>query len=206
MSPALLILAGYLVGSVPTSHWVGRWVYGVELREKGSGNLGATNTFRVLGPKAAVPVLCVDVAKGWLPAALFPAWDGSPGAEWAVAYGAAAILGHAFSFWVGFKGGKGVATGAGVFLALAPWALLLSFLLWVGGVLATRTVSVGSLLAAVTLPVWVVVAPGGDEPGTVAFALCLSLFVVWAHRKNVHRLIRGEEPRFGVSTGKVESV
>ena len=120
MSPYALVLLAYVVGATPTSFWVGRYGYGVDLREMGSGNLGATNTFRVLGGKAALPVMVVDIAKGWLPVFLFPQVDGSAAWTWALAYGAAAIVGHVFSFWVGFRGGKGVATSGGVFLALAP--------------------------------------------------------------------------------------
>ena len=115
-----LLLAAYLIGAVPTSYLIGRMARGIDLREHGSGNLGATNAFRVLGWRLALPVLLIDVFKGWFPAFVFPRLDGA-GWEWALAYGAAAILGHVFSVYVNFKGGKGVATGAGVFLALAPF-------------------------------------------------------------------------------------
>lgn len=197
MNPVLLTLVAYLVGATPTSYWVGKRVYGVDLRTVGSGNLGATNTYRTFGLGAAAPVMVIDVLKGWAPVALFPLLhDGSAG-PWAVAYGAAAILGHVFSFWVGFRGGKGVATSTGVFLALAPWAVAVGLAIWLAAVLATRYVSLGSVLAAAALPASVALTPhrGGGE--VIAFAAALALFVIWAHRANLGRLMRGEENRMG---------
>lgn len=195
MAPALLILLAYLLGSVPTSQWVARAVYGVDLRREGSGNLGATNTYRVLGKRAAAPVLVVDVLKGWVPVALFPALDGSQEAAWALGYGGAAVVGHVFSFWVDFRGGKGVATASGVFLALAPWAVVAGAAVWAGVVTATRLVSLGSVLAALTLPVAVYLTPHEGGPAAPLFALALALFVVWTHRSNIRRLREGKEPR-----------
>ncbi len=194
MTWALLFLA-YLLGATPTSYLAGRLVYGIDLREHGSGNLGATNVFRVLGWKAAVPVGLVDIAKGWLPTALFPGWDAAAGQEWALAYGAAAIVGHVFSVYVKFRGGKGVATSAGVFIALAPWAVLAGLVAWLAAVAMTRIVSLGSLLAAATLPVAVFLT--GEPASTLWLAIGLALFVFYAHRSNIGRLIRGEENRFG---------
>ena len=200
MNPLLLLVVAYLLGAIPTSFWVARAVYGIDLRHEGSGNLGATNTFRVLGWKAALPVMLVDVAKGWLPAWLFPALDGARW-EWALAYGAAAILGHVFSVWVRFRGGKGVATSAGVFLALAPWAVLAGFAVWLAVVLTTRIVSLGSILAALTVPVAVLLTPHQGGDALLAFTVALALFVLWAHRANVVRLLRGQEHRFGRRPG-----
>jgi acyl phosphate:glycerol-3-phosphate acyltransferase len=193
MSWALLVVA-YVVGAIPTSHLAGR-LRGVDLRRQGSGNLGATNAFRVLGWRAALPVVVVDMAKGWVPTALFPLWAGTGSLEWALAYGALAIVGHVFSVFVGFKGGKGVATSAGVFLALAPWAVLIGFVVWGISVVLTRIVSVGSILAALVLPFAVFAT---NAPRTVFWlALALSLFVIYAHRENIRRLARGEENRLG---------
>ncbi len=191
---AFLILA-YLLGATPTSYLVARAVFGIDLREHGSGNLGATNVFRVLGWKAAVPVGLFDVAKGWIPVALFPRWDGSSVPEWALAYGAAAIVGHVFSIYVKFKGGKGVATSAGVFTALAPWATLVGLVVWLVTVSLTRIVSLGSLLAAVALPIAVYLT--GEPRVELWLASGLALFVIYAHRSNIARLLRGEENRFG---------
>ncbi|MEQ9570271.1 MAG: glycerol-3-phosphate 1-O-acyltransferase PlsY [Longimicrobiales bacterium] len=196
MNPWLLLVLAYLLGSVPTSWWVGRAVYGVDLRQEGSGNLGATNTFRVLGWRAALPVVLFDVFKGWLPAALFAGWAGGLDFGWVMAFGAAAIAGHVFSVFSRFRGGKGVATSAGVFLALAPVAVGVCLALFVGLVTATRIVSVGSLAAAVALPILVAFTPHQGGDALLAFSAALAAFVIWAHRANVGRLLRGEENRF----------
>jgi glycerol-3-phosphate acyltransferase PlsY len=194
VSLALLALA-YLVGSIPTSFIVGKYFYGIDLRDHGSGNLGATNTFRVLGAKAALPVVLVDVGKGYLPVAAFPAWSGA-GFGWTLAWGAAAIAGHMFSVWVGFRGGKGMATSAGVLLGLAPAAVLSCFVLWVVLVLATGYVSVASIGAALALPPLLAVTPHEGGSGLVWFSAGLAAVVTWAHRANIRRLARGEENRF----------
>ncbi len=213
LAGALLVVAAYVVGATPTSHWVGKGIHGVDLRTKGSGNLGATNVFRVLGWKWAVPVMVVDVLKGWVPTALFP-WlllelaASTPGAPllidpwaWAPAFGAAAIVGHVWSFWVGFRGGKGVATSAGVFVALAPGAVLVAFGVWVAVVALTRYVSLGSILAALVLPVGVLFLPHRGGAVLPYFTVALAFFVIWAHRSNIGRLRRGEERRIGGGKG-----
>jgi acyl phosphate:glycerol-3-phosphate acyltransferase len=194
--PYLFLLVAYAIGATPTSYWVGRAFYGVDLRESGSGNLGATNTFRVLGWKAAVPVVAVDMAKGWFPAWYLTQVNGQGLWWWAVAYGTAAIVGHMFSFWVGFRGGKGVATSGGMFLALAPWAVLVGFGVWLLSTSITRIVSVGSILAAATLPLAVWLTPHTGGIGLVYFTVLLGAFVIWAHRSNLGRLLRGEELGF----------
>lgn len=194
MIPLFLTLS-YVVGATPTSFWVGRAVYGVDLREEGSGNLGATNVFRVLGWRAAIPVVLIDIAKGWIPVGLLAPLAGADFA-WTLAFGAAAILGHMFSFWVRFKGGKGVATSAGVFLGLAPWAVLGSFGVWAALTFSSGYVSLGSLGAAVVLPVLIALTPHRGGDGLTWFAVSLAVFVVLAHRGNVRRLLRGEENRF----------
>lgn len=198
MTAWLFLGLAYLVGATPTSYVVGRTFHGVDLRQHGSGNLGATNTFRVLGWRAAAPVIIVDVLKGWVPAALFPLWDGVDPLGWALAYGGAAIVGHVFSVYVGFRGGKGVATSAGVFMALAPWAVLIAGIVWGVIVVLTRLVSLGSLVAAILLPVAVYAT---NEPRTEFWlSLGLAFFVLYAHRSNIRRLLRGEENRLSRST------
>ncbi len=130
-------------------------------------------------------------------AAIFPLITPSAPSGWAIGYGAAAIVGHVFSFWVGFKGGKGVATSAGVFLALAPWASLIAFVVWLAAVLSTGYVSLGSILAALTLPIAIVLTPYRGGALVPVFTVALAAFVIWAHRSNIRRLLRGEERRFG---------
>ncbi|HEX7051011.1 MAG TPA: glycerol-3-phosphate 1-O-acyltransferase PlsY [Longimicrobiales bacterium] len=195
----IFLVASYLLGAVPSSYLAGRWTRGVDLRRLGSGNLGATNAFRVLGWRIALPVLLFDMFKGWFPVFFFPQWDGA-GPAWALAYGAAALVGHVFSIYVRFRGGKGVATGAGVLLALAPRAVLAGLAVWVVLVAATRIVSVASLAAAIVVPIVVRLTRG---PDTVFWlSVGLAIFVVYAHRSNIRRLLRGEERRIGGRMGE----
>ncbi len=185
----------YLVGATPTSFWVGRLFHGLDLREHGSGNLGATNALRVLGWKSALPVVLVDVVKGWLPVWLFADLAGV-GFPWTLAFGSAAIFGHMFSLWVGFKGGKGMATGAGAFLGLAPWAVLGGFVVWLALTIPTGFVSVGSIGAAFALPFLIAFTPHQGGADLIWFSAALAVFVIWKHRANISRLRRGEENRF----------
>lgn len=195
MTYALLALS-YLSGSIPTSFLIGKLFHGVDLREHGSGNLGATNAFRVLGAKSAVPVVLVDVGKGFLPVWLF-ADLARAGMGWTLAFGAAAILGHMFSVWVGLKGGKGIATSAGVFLALAPWAVLGGLVVWCAVTFPSGYVSVGSIVTAAALPLLVALTPHRGGASLVWFSVALAVVVIGAHRRNIRRLARGEEYRFG---------
>ena len=194
MTAPLLLLAAYLIGAIPTSYIAGRVTRGIDLREHGSGNLGATNAFRILGWRAATPIFIVDIAKGFLPVYFFPRIDGTDWIGWSLAYGAAAIIGHMFSIYVGFRGGKGVATGGGVFLALAPVAALGSLLIWAVLVFMTGYVSLASIAAAAALPVLIAIA--GAPLAVLALAIGLAAFVIYAHRGNIGRLRRGEEHRF----------
>jgi glycerol-3-phosphate acyltransferase PlsY len=199
MSPILLTVLAYVLGATPTSFWVGKAAHGVDLREHGSGNLGATNAFRVLGWRTALPVMIADVFKGWLPVWLFPQLQSSPDWVWTLAFAGAAIFGHVFSFWVGFRGGKGVATSAGVLLALAPWAVLACLVVWLLIAFGTRYVSLASIAAALLAPFAIHLTPHYGGGALTAFATLLALFVIWAHRSNVARLMKGEENRFGSS-------
>lgn len=204
MMAALLLLAAYLIGAFPTSYVVGRLTRGIDLRQHGSGNLGATNAFRVLGWRAATPIFVVDVAKGFLPVHFFPHLDGTEAIAWTLAYGAAAIVGHMFSIYVGLRGGKGVATGAGVFLALAPFAALGSLLIWTVLVFITGYVSLASIVSAAALPLLILFS---GAPGSVlALSIALATFVIYAHRPNMRRLLRGDEHRFGRGRGHTETL
>jgi glycerol-3-phosphate acyltransferase PlsY len=195
---AMLVLA-YLLGATPTSYIAGRLGRGIDLRQHGSHNLGATNVYRVLGWRYAIPVGLIDVAKGVVPVAILGPWSNGP-AWFTVALGIAAVLGHMFSPYVRFKGGKGVATAAGVFLGLAPLAVLIALGVWGGTLWLSGYVSVASLLAAVSFPLWVrVTAPG--ETYTFVAAIVLALLLVYAHRANVRRLIDGTENRFRTRKG-----
>lgn len=195
MSPWLLLGASYLLGAVPSSYIAGRAARGIDLRRHGSGNLGASNTFRVLGARVAAPVMLFDVLKGWFPTWYFPLWDTAAAWEWALAYGAAAIVGHVFPVYTGFRGGKGVATASGVFLALAPAAVLTALVAWLAVLGIFRMVSLASITAAVALVAMLLALE--TRPPVVWLGVAIAAFVVHAHRSNIRRILRGEEYRFG---------
>jgi glycerol-3-phosphate acyltransferase PlsY len=198
MHPALAIVLAYVIGSIPAAYIAGK-LRGVDLRKHGSGNLGATNVFRVLGAQIGLAVFAFDVAKGALPALFFPRWTtgGLSPVVVAIACGVAAIAGHARPLFLKFgRGGKGVATAAGVFLALAPIPTILSLLVFAVVLMASGYVSLGSLVSAVLLPVLIAVTTGPRSP-VFTVSLFVAAFVFWTHRANIGRLRRGEENRFG---------
>ncbi|MEO6526030.1 MAG: glycerol-3-phosphate 1-O-acyltransferase PlsY [Gemmatimonadaceae bacterium] len=198
MDPASALVLSYLSGSLPFAAIAGK-ARGVDLRKQGSGNLGATNVFRVLGWKIGLLVFVADALKGALPALLLPAHIVSPRDPvlWAIACGLAAIAGHVRPVFLKFRrGGKGVATAAGVFFALAPIPMAITFAVFVVIVLASGYVSLGSLVCAVALPTLLLVTLGARSP-LFLVSVCLALFVFWTHRANIGRLRRGEEHRFG---------
>lgn len=196
------LVIAYLCGSFPSAYLAGRLLKGVDLRTIGSGNLGATNVYRELGAVPAVVVLLLDGLKGGLPAALLPGLMGTgfrsaeATAWWGIAFGAAAITGHMKPiFLLGRGGGKGVATAAGVFIALTPLAAFIAIAAFAVVVAATRFVSLGSIVGAVTMPAAQLLL-AGVSPYFYA-SLPIAAFVVWAHRANIRRLMAGAEPRVG---------
>ena len=183
----------FLLGSLPFGFWLGRFK-GVDVRTRGSGNIGATNVGRILGKGWGCLVFVLDFTKGWV--AVWLARNiGDPADLWVVSAGLAAVLGHVFTPWVGFRGGKGVATSAGVLLALTPMVGLLVAAVWGGTFLVSRIVSVASLLAATVFPLLVhQLDPGRPALQWLAWVLAL---IVWIrHRDNVKRLIEGKENGF----------
>lgn len=191
---AWLVLS-YLLGAIPTSYLAGRLFKGIDLREHGSRNLGATNVYRVLGWKYAIPVGLVDVAKGAGPVWLAGAW-GPDIPLFPLYCGVAAVVGHVFSVFVGMSGGKGVATASGVVLALAPKALLVALVLWALLVWLTGYVSLGSVVSAALFP-FAAYFLEGARGGVLIVEAALAAFLVWKHRANLQRLMRGTENRFG---------
>lgn len=197
MSPWLFVVLSYLLGAIPASYVAGRLAKGIDLREHGSGNLGATNTFRVLGARVAAPVMVFDILKGTFPVVAFSQWD-APTADalWPLAYGAAAIVGHVYSIYMGFRGGKGVATSAGVFLGLAPVALGIGLVVWLATLKLSRMVSAASILAALAVGIVLLVTP--VQPEEVRYlGLGVVTFVIVAHRSNIGRILNGTESKFG---------
>jgi glycerol-3-phosphate acyltransferase PlsY len=202
--PALGLLAGaYLYGSVPFGFLAAKLLRGVDIRTTGSGNIGATNAARVLGFRYFPLIMLLDMSKGLAPtllgARLFAHATYSP-APVAVAAGLCAILGHVFPVYLHFKGGKAVATGTGVFLVLAPWAVLIAAGVWALVFAARRYVSLASICAAVTLPIaFFIVHPDPTGAGRygAGFAALAGAFVVYLHRGNIKRLLAGTENRIG---------
>jgi glycerol-3-phosphate acyltransferase PlsY len=197
VAPALgWLAASYFVGAIPTSYLVAR-ARGIDLREQGSRNLGATNLYRVLGWRYALPVGAFDVAKGAVPVWFFgpriPDWSIFP-----MLCGAMAVVGHVFSIFAGFRGGKGVATAAGVVIGLAPYAFLVVLVIWALLVRLTGYVSLGSVVAALVFPAadWLL-QPARRSATTLGIDLALVAFIVWKHRANLQRLVKGTEYRFG---------
>jgi glycerol-3-phosphate acyltransferase PlsY len=188
------LVGAYLLGAVPSSYLLARWMGGIDLRQVGSRNLGATNLYRQLGWRAAIPAALFDVAKGAVPVALAtrsggPSW-------WPLLVGLGAVLGHVYSPFVGFKGGKGVATAGGMFLALAPASLGGAAVVWLVLLRLTGYMSVASMAGAVAFAAATpLLYPGRPVLSGVAVAVCA--FIVFTHRSNVRRLLAGTESRFG---------
>jgi glycerol-3-phosphate acyltransferase PlsY len=195
MRPILGLLLAYLLGSIPTSYLAGKLIARIDLREHGSRNLGATNVFRVLGWKYAIPVLLLDAGKGTVAAVIIGPWAG-PQPWMPLLIGTAAITGHIFTVFLKFRGGKGVATAAGVLLGVAPVAIGICVGLWIIVVLLSGYVSLGSLIAAVAFPVTTWLVDREDHYALLA-GLVLSALLVYTHRTNIRRLLDGTESRFG---------
>ncbi|MCW5558511.1 MAG: glycerol-3-phosphate 1-O-acyltransferase PlsY [Verrucomicrobiae bacterium] len=209
-APPLLMLAavmGYLLGSVPFGLLLTRFAGLGDIRSIGSGNIGATNVLRVLGKPAGIFVLIADALKGALAVLLSPRlfhptgpFSGWVSAEEAQLYlplvaGIGAILGHTYTFWLGFRGGKGVATSAGVLGALVPVAFLITLATWILVIAVSRFVSLGSVVAAAILPL--ATAFTGNHWPRIALTAVIGLLVIWRHRANLQRLRTGTEPRLG---------
>lgn len=196
-----LLLAAYLLGGIPSAYIAGKSLRGIDIRQHGSGNMGATNVFRVLGPKPGTLVLLADMAKGALAAWLLPRLSPLPLSAWAAClFGLIAVLGHSYTPFLGFKGGKGVATSAGVFLGLAPLATLGALGLFATVFAVTRMVSAGSLLAALALPLLIAAWDEGGGKGSPVLVLsALLALVIWLrHITNIKRILAGTESRFAV--------
>ncbi len=201
----LLLLVGfiiaYLLGSIPTAVWVGKWFYGIDVRKKGSGNAGATNVIRVLGWKAGVPVFLLDIFKGyfavWFMAFFIPeTFSADTGIYLQILAGIFAVVGHALPILAGFKGGKGVATLFGAGIALYGWAILVPLFVFIIVIAITKYVSLGSLLGAISFPIAVIFGFHVAHPGLIGLSIFAALFIIWTHRKNIGRLVKGKENRF----------
>jgi len=209
----MIVLSAYLLGSIPTGYLVARF-RGVDIRQVGSGNIGATNVFRILGRSAGTFVLLDDALKGFMAcyflerivAALFGASVNSqtaPVEYYSLAAGLAAILGHNYTCWLKFRGGKGIATSAGVLVALVPWALLIILVIWIVVFATTRYVSLASISASFSLPfaVWLT----GGTPTMVLIMAGMGALAIYKHKMNIQRLLNGTEPKLGAKKTAHES-
>ncbi len=185
----LAVVVSYLIGSIPVGYLLGR-ARGVDIRQHGSGNIGTTNVWRNLGPVAGVTALIGDAGKG-LAAVLLGRYLGGHGLE--LVCGLAAIVGHSWPVFLGFRGGKIIATGLGVFLGLSPVAALLALGLWLVVVAVFRYVSLGSIVAAVSMPVWMLILH--QPPEYLAFAFVVAVIAVYKHIPNIRRLLAGTESK-----------
>ncbi|MEZ6195478.1 MAG: glycerol-3-phosphate 1-O-acyltransferase PlsY [Planctomycetota bacterium] len=196
----LVFLGAYALGSVSWALILVRLLRGEDLRRHGSGNLGATNAGRVLGRRWAVAIYGLDMLKGLVPVLVARALTPAGPPPLAVVAGLGAILGHVFPFYLRFRGGKGVATGSGVIVGLHPLTAGVGVAVWILGILATRYVSLASILATISLPIgYALLGPEGapERPWVLGFLVAIATLVVWLHRSNVARLARGEERRIG---------
>jgi len=191
----IVVVLGYVIGSIPNGLIVGKLIRGVDIRQYGSGNIGATNAYRVLGAGPALAVLVTDILKGMLGVWLGQIFLGTVAGQ--IAGGIAAIAGHNWSLFLKFKGGRGVATGLGVIALLAPKPTLALFVLWAAVVYFTRYVSLGSILAAAAAPaaVWL----SGAPRELFWFVVAAAAFVIFRHRPNIERLLAGRELKIGAA-------
>ena len=197
----LLIFLAYLTGAFPSAVWVGKTFYNTDVREYGSGNAGATNTFRVLGKGAGIPVLLMDVFKGWLSVnyVSFISNADTLSAELffenQLAFGIAAVIGHLFPVYTGFRGGKGIATMLGLLIGLQPLAALFSFIVFVFVFFVSKYVSLASVIASFSFPIFVILVLGSINSSLDLFAIFVPILSLITHQKNIERLDRGEEAK-----------
>jgi glycerol-3-phosphate acyltransferase PlsY len=201
-SISALILA-YLCGSIPTAVWIGQAFYNIDVREYGSGNAGATNTFRVLGKKAGIPVMLLDILKGWTATNLAyvigvtttGAYHSIAFTNYELALGIAAVMGHLFPVFAGFRGGKGIATLFGMILAINLPASLLCVLVFIVTLLITRYVSLASIMAGFTYPIGVTFIFPVYIKSVIIYGMCICILILVTHQKNIERLLKGKESK-----------
>jgi glycerol-3-phosphate acyltransferase PlsY len=197
MQIAILLVVAYLIGSIPSAVWMSKWVYGFDIREHGSGNAGATNTFRVLGSKAGCLVMLADMLKGFIAVKLAflsylnPSFE--PFVNLQVFLGLSAVLGHIFPIWAEFRGGKGIATLFGMILSIDPVVALSLVAVFVCMLYLTRYVSLSSITASIAFPVLIVFIFNAHELSYRLFAIATAFLVVLTHYKNISRLLHGNE-------------
>ena len=189
----LFLLLAYFIGAIPSSVWIGKKLYNIDVREHGSGNAGATNTFRVIGKKAGVIVLLLDILKAWFATAILSMLANNQSIDYMLALGLVAVLGHVFPIYIGFRGGKGIASLLGVIIAIHPLASLYSIIVFITTLLICRFVSLSSILAACAFPVLIIVYFQNTHKSLIIFSLMVVFLVIFTHKKNIERLFNKEE-------------
>lgn len=194
-----LLVSAYLVGSIPTAVWWGKRFYGIDVREFGSGNAGATNTFRVLGKKAGIPVLIIDIIKGILATALAflspYAFDSNQFVNLELGLGIAALVGHIFPVFAGFRGGKGVATILGVVICLTPFTSLLVLFVFLSVLIVSKYVSLSSMVAGVSFPLILNLVLKNNNETLMTFSIFVAVMLIVTHKKNISRLLKKQESK-----------
>jgi len=200
MNELLLIVLAYLIGSTPTSVWVSKYFFDIDIRDYGSGNAGATNTYRILGPRWGTFVMIIDMLKGIIAvklALLLPAYiDNETQLQTLqIGLGLAAVVGHIFPIWAEFRGGKGIATLFGIVLGISPWTALSCVGVFLLVLYLTRFVSLSSMLASIAFPVFILIIFNVENHAYRIFAIAVALMVLLTHQKNIGRLLKGSESK-----------
>ena len=193
-----LIILAYLTGAFPSAVLIGKIFFKTDVREFGSGNAGATNTFRVLGKKAGIPVLILDIFKGWLVVKYVflintPSQNIDLEFEHQLVFGIAAVIGHLFPIYTGFRGGKGIATLLGILIGIQPYAALLSFIVFLFVFIFSRYISLASIISSITFPIIIYFLSDSSDVSLIIFSIFVPLLALITHQKNIERLFRGEE-------------
>ena len=195
----LLLLGGYLLGSIPTAVWIGKFFYKIDVREYGSGNAGATNTFRVLGKRAGVPVLLIDILKGFAAVSLAYFSPYTPNSNQFInlelVLGIASLVGHIFPLFASFRGGKGIATLLGVVLGVHPYGALICMVIFLIVLLISSYVSLSSMISALCFPIIVIFVFKTTVPSLIIFSILIAIMVLITHQKNIERILRKEESK-----------
>lgn len=199
ISNILLLLGGYLIGSIPTAVWIGKFFYKIDVREYGSGNAGATNTFRVLGKKAGIPVLLIDVLKGLAAASLAYFSPYHPNSNQFInlelVVGIASLVGHIFPVFASFRGGKGIATLLGIVLGVHPYGAFICMGIFILVLLISNYVSLSSMISAACFPIIIIYVFHTVVPSLIIFSILIAIMVLITHQKNIERLLRKEESK-----------
>ena len=204
----VFIILAYLIGSIPTAVWVGKHFYNVDVREFGSGNAGATNTFRVLGKKAGIPVLIIDILKGSLAVSLAYfstlSTNSNDFINLQLGLGVAALLGHIFPVFAGFRGGKGVATILGIVICILPIASALSLVVFLIVLFSSKIVSLSSMLAGIAFPIILIIGLSNTNPILTGFSITVAVLLIITHRKNIVRLLNKQESKVELFASKAK--